>query len=63
MTILEPAPVLTAVDHTASPAPTASPTVVQLQAFVRSGGQAAGHDHGRTCYWDFRDCRWVCTSV
>ncbi len=19
-----------------------------------------GHQHGRRCYWDLRECRWVC---
>jgi hypothetical protein len=21
---------------------------------------ARGHVHGTQCYWDYRECRWVC---
>ncbi len=21
---------------------------------------ARGHAHGAHCYWDYRECRWVC---
>jgi hypothetical protein len=21
---------------------------------------ARGHAHGTRCYWDYRECRWVC---
>ncbi len=62
MTILDPAPAPSAVEDTASPTSSASPTAVQMRAFVRSGGRPAAHDHGVRCYWDFRDCRWVCTA-
>jgi hypothetical protein len=22
---------------------------------------ARGHAHGTHCYWDYRECRWVCS--
>jgi len=29
---------------------------------ARKQMHARGHVHGAHCYWDYRECRWVCPA-
>jgi hypothetical protein len=56
MTLLEPLPALPTVE---------TPPVLPQPAPDRPVPTALAdpwHAHSNRCYWDFRECRWVCAS-
>jgi hypothetical protein len=57
MTILEPAPAPAAVTDQAPVVPAYEP--VRATPLPE---RHHGHLHGVRCYWDFRECRWVCAA-
>jgi hypothetical protein len=56
MSLVEPAlsPLVTA-EQVAPPA-----GVLVTGTAVRGPSHDAAHVHGTSCYWDFRQCSWVC---
>ena len=55
MAILEPAPALPADVLPLEPSPLPEPAAPREYV-------GPDHEHGVRCYWDFRECRWVCAA-
>jgi hypothetical protein len=59
MTIVEPLP---APAGTELPLAERSPAAECAAVAPASLRPELAHAHGKRCYWDFRECRWVCTA-